>query len=70
MQDYIKASERLNFNQITLSDFANHDCMGCGRTSEEIAKEEDYTDEDFDENSRTTLCGNWYHHIDCYRDSH
>ncbi len=70
MIDCMTAKERLDFNDPVLIDFAYKECMGCGRTSEQISKDEGYTDDDFDNNSRTTLCGNWYHHIDCYTDSH
>jgi hypothetical protein len=53
----------------TLIDFAGHECMGCGQTSDEIALNDGWTDDDFDNNSRTTVEGNWYCHIDCFRDS-
>lgn len=69
MRDHVTAKERLNFDETILVDFANHECMGCGRTSEELARDEGWTDDDFDNNSCTTVEGNWYHHIDCFRDS-
>ncbi len=52
-----------------LIDYAGHECMGCGTTSDELAKKEGWTDDDFDNTSRTTVEGNWYCHIDCFRDS-
>lgn len=52
-----------------LLDFANHECTGCAKTSEDLANNEGWTDDDFDNNSRTTVEGNWYCHIDCFRDS-
>ena len=69
MRDFVKPQERLCVDTQTLVDFARYECMGCGETSEEIAKSEGWTDDDFDNNSRTTVEGNWYCHIDCFRDS-
>ena len=69
MKDFISANDRIESFKSELVDFANLECMGCGRTSEEIEREEGYNDFSFDNNSRTTVCGNWYHHIDCFRDS-
>jgi len=62
MRDYITA-EKL------LIDFAGYECNGCGKTSEEMAQNDEWTDDDFHNNSRTTVEGNWYCHIDCFRDS-
>lgn len=53
-----------------LIEYANHECAGCGKNSDELAIEESWTDEDFDSYSVTTNCGFWYCHTDCYRDSH
>lgn len=69
MRDFITASERIAIASPTLIDFEGYECSGCGETSEEIAKNEGWTDDDFDNNSRTTIEGNWYCHIDCFRDS-
>ena len=56
--------------EIILIDFAGKWCAGCDRMAEQIAKEDGYTDEDFDNCSVRTTCGNWYHHDDCFSDSH
>jgi len=69
IKDYITAAERLNLELKTLYDFAGHQCVGCGRTSEEIAMYEGWNDDDFDNNSKTTNSGLWYCHEDCFRDS-
>ncbi len=68
MQDFVTAKERLNFEPI-LIDFAGLECVGCGITSEKLVYNEGWTEDDIDSNSRTTNSGDWYHHIDCYRDS-
>ena len=60
--DYVTAYERLsntwvNTNPVMhlpmnkLVDYANHECVGCGRTSEQISLEEGWTDFDFDSES-------------------
>ena len=54
---------------MTLIDYKDHECVGCGKTSDELAKDEDITDEQFDEYSVATPDGSWYCHSDCYRDS-
>jgi uncharacterized protein YqkB len=64
MKDLVTAKERLN-----LVDFAGLECAGCGITSEQLVYEEDWSEDDIDSNSRTTNCGNWYCHIDCFKDS-
>jgi hypothetical protein len=69
MRDFVTAKERLNFLNPALIDFAGRECMGCGQTSDEIAQNDGWTDDDFDNNSRTTVEGNWYCQIDCYKDS-
>ena len=55
---------------ITLIDYAKKECSGCGRMSEQIAEDDGFTDDDFDRESMTTNCGDWYHHRDCFTDSH
>lgn len=52
-----------------LTDYKDHECIGCGKTSDEIAEQEGWTDDDFEECSVTTDSGHWYCHSDCYRDS-
>ncbi len=69
MKDYVTAQERLNFEKTVLIDYAGHECSGCGQTSEEMFECDGWTDEDFENNSRRTVEGNWYCHIDCFRDS-
>jgi uncharacterized protein YqkB len=64
MKDLVTAKERLN-----LVDFAGLECAGCGITSEQLVYEEDWSEDDIDSNSRTTNRGNWYCHIDCFKDS-
>ena len=54
---------------MSLLDFSNRECTGCGETSDHIAENDGWTDDDFDNNSVTTVEGNWYCHIDCFRDS-
>ncbi len=58
MKDYITAKERLNF-----------ECNGCGLTTEQIEDMDGWNEADFEENSIRTVEGNWYCHIDCFRDS-
>lgn len=72
MLDQITAQERLNFETYSLDDLnlSGRECMGCGRTAEEIIENDTCTPEQLEDNSRTTLCGNWYCHLDCFRDSH
>ncbi len=69
IKDYVKPAERLNFEIPVLIDFAGLECSGCGITSEQLVYEESWSEDDIDSNSRTTNCGNWYCHIDCFRDS-
>jgi|KBSSwiStaDraftv2_1062776.scaffolds.fasta_scaffold881009_3 hypothetical protein len=52
-----------------VEEYKGYECFGCGRTAEQINKEDGWTDFDFEECSRTTVEGNWYCHIDCFRDS-
>lgn len=52
-----------------LIDYLNHECTGCGMTSEQLVDNEGWTEDDLDNNSVTTVEGNWYCHIDCFRDS-
>lgn len=68
MHDFITAAERLTF-AAPLVDFAGLECAGCGITSEKLVCEEGWTEADIDNNSKTTVEGNWYCHIDCFRDS-
>ena len=70
MKDAVTAEQRTTFATPFLIDFHNMECMGCGRLSDDIAAQENVTDEDFDNYSRTTDCGHWYCHSDCFRDSH
>ena len=71
MQDQVKRVDRMNIPmEPLLVDYANHECVGCGRTSEEIAVEDDCDDFAFDKYSVHTNSGHWYCHEDCYRDSH
>ena len=65
MKDFVKPEERLTL----LVDYSGYECMGCGRLSDDIALENGFDDDDFDGYSRTTVEGNWYCHIDCFRDS-
>lgn len=69
MRDYITANERLSLVCDELIYFSEYECVGCGQTSEEIAEKEGWNDDDFEENSRRTVEGNWYCNIDCFRDS-
>ncbi len=70
IRDYVTPKERLNFSPVIINDFYFIECMGCGRNSEEIVLHEGCTFEELDDNSRRTVEGNWYCHIDCFRDSH
>lgn len=54
---------------MSLVDYENYECAGCGRTSKEIAEYQDWDDSDFESCSITTDSGNWYCHTDCLRDS-
>lgn len=67
--DFITAAERINLPTPELVDFKGYECVGCGQTAEEMAKNDGWTDDDFDNNSRETVDGSWYCHIDCFRDS-
>ena len=69
MRDHITPAERLNFTMPRLIDFGGLECTGCGITSEQLVYEEGWSEDDIDNNSRTTCEGNWYCHIDCFRDS-
>lgn len=68
MRDHITPQERLTF-VAPLVDFAGLECAGCGITSEQLVYQEGWSEDDIDSNSRTTNCGNWYCHTDCFRDS-
>jgi len=69
MKDCITAKQRLNFNNtIDLVDYKDHVCAGCNRPAKVIAYEDGCDDWSFEEYSRTTNGGNWYCHIDCYKD--
>lgn len=65
MKDRLSAKQRLS----PLIDYTGRECMGCGRLSDEMAISDGWTDDDFENNSRRTAEGNWYCHIDCFRDS-
>ena len=54
---------------MALVDYTGRECWGCGQLSDDIAVNDDWTDEDFDMCSVETNCGSWYCHRDCYRDS-
>jgi len=69
MKDFITATERLNPEIHGLTEYSNHECCGCGQTAIEISICDGWTDNDFDNNSRSTVEGNWYCHTDCFRDS-
>ncbi len=69
MHDYVKPQERIDLPDNTLYDYADHECCGCGKSSDQIALEDGWTDEDFSENSLETDWGHWYCHLDCWRDS-
>ncbi len=70
MNDQITSKERLTFEPANINDFYEHECVGCGRTSEDIVIEDECTFEELDRYSKTTDSGLWYCHADCYRDSH
>ncbi len=68
IKDFVKPQDRINF-------YASGDpyfeiCTGCGRTSDEVMKEDECTVDDLEDNSIETNSGLWYCHRDCYRDSH
>lgn len=70
MKDKVTADERVNIvADPILFDYAGYECTGCGRTSEQIAVEDGWTDDDFDCCSSETDSGLWYCNRDCYRDS-
>lgn len=69
MHDFVTAKERLTFEPANISDFYLNECAGCGRTTEEIVKELDCSYEEIEDESKTTNCGLWYCHMDCFRDS-
>ena len=69
MQDMVTPEERLNLKFPVLIEYRGYECMGCGETAEQIAESDGWTDDDFENNSRRTIEGNWYCHIDCFRDS-
>jgi len=68
-RDCISAKQRLDLPLEPLAEWIGYECVGCGRTSVQIQKEEGWNGFDFDDNSKTTNSGLWYCHIDCYRDS-
>lgn len=68
IKDYVTAKERLTF-VAPLVDFAGLECAGCEITSEQLVYQEGWSEDDIDSNSRTTVEGNWYCHIDCFKDS-
>lgn len=46
------------------------ECTGCGITIEELLQQyPDCTEEDIEDNIVRTVEGNYYCHIDCFRDS-
>jgi len=69
MKDFITAQERLTFREIRIEEL-HDECAGCGRTSGQIVAEDNCTFEELEWESKTSNCGLWYCHIDCYRDSH
>ncbi len=42
-----------------LVDYVNLECYVCGQTSEQIAEDQNWNDDDFADNSITTNAGHW-----------
>jgi hypothetical protein len=68
MQDHIKATERLNFDDVK-HDFYLEECVGCGRDSNQIVKDDGCSYIELEREAITLDCGLWYCHPDCYKGS-
>jgi len=69
MQDFITPVDRLTFVHANEDEFYTRECVGCGRNSNQIVKDDACTFVELEWHSKTTECGLWYCHHDCYRDS-
>jgi hypothetical protein len=69
MQDYVTAIDRITFGQTDKDEFYTRECVGCGRDSNQIVKEDECSYIELEEYSIELDCGFWYCHQDCYRDS-
>jgi Zn ribbon nucleic-acid-binding protein len=69
MQDFVTSVDRLTFGKANEEEFYIKECVGCGRDSNQIVKEDACTYIELEENSIELDCGFWYCHHDCYRDS-
>jgi hypothetical protein len=69
MRDFVTTEEILSDKKSEIEEYKGYECCGCGKTAEQINEEEGWSDRDFEECSRRTVEGNWYCHIDCFRDT-